>query len=193
MKVIVAEPVRDVQTPHTPRSWYFVADSSLVNTGKPFFIPEFADETEAFLMPVIRINRIGKSIGSRFASRYYSEMAMGVHFRASALRRELISKGLPPDAAHSFDRSMTVGEFLPAEEMLDKVVSLKVNGEVRAEWRDSGFVTSAGDFLEAVSRSNTVKMGDYIIPELCGPVPVRIGDLLTVETPGNTLFEIHIR
>ena len=103
---------------NNPLSWYFIADSALINAGKPFFIPEFADEFEAFLAPVVRISRIGKSIASRFAGRYYEEIAPAIHFRASALRRQLLEAGLPADPSHSFDRSMTVGSFIPAEKML---------------------------------------------------------------------------
>lgn len=193
MKVIIAEKAREEAAHEGPRSWYFVADSSLVNTGKPFFIPEFAADIEAFLIPLVRINRIGKTIAARFAERYYSEIAIGVHFRAAALRRELLSAGLPPDQAHSFDRSLTVGEFLPAADLLGKRVALKLNGVVAAEWDGSGFASLFADFLASVSRSNTIKMGDYLAPELCGPVKVKIGDLLTVEADGSTLYEIHIR
>ena len=178
----------------SPLSWYFIADSALVNAGKPFFIPEFADEFEAFLAPVVRINRIGKSIGSRFAERYFTDIAPAVHFRASKLRRELLAAGLPTDAAHSFDRAMTVGTFLPTSEFFcgSPLIMLK-NGEVATECNTVKMKSSIGPLLEAVSHSNTIKMGDYLVPQLSNPVGIEIGDTLNVALGTDILLTIHIK
>lgn len=187
MKTIVIES-------DSPLSWYFIADSALVNAGKPFFIPEFADEFEAFLAPVVKINRIGKSIGARFAERYYTEIAPAVHFRASKLRRQLLAAGLPTDAAHSFDRAMTVGTFLPVADFFcgSPLIMLK-NGKVAAECDTLKMKSSIGPLLEAVSRSNTIKMGDYLVPQLSNPVDIEIGDTLEVTLGAETLLTIHIK
>lgn len=187
MKTIIIESV-------SPLSWYFIPDSALVNSGKPFFIPEFADEFEVFLTPMVKINRIGKSIGSRFAERYFSEMAPAVHFRAAALRRKLLDAGLPPDPSHSFDRAMTVGEFLPAETFLNgQELAIFKNGEKAAICHPQQIKLVIGPFLEEVSRSNTVKMGDYLVPVLSNPVMINIGDTITVTLDGKNLLTIHIK
>lgn len=44
------------------RAWYFLPDSAISNAGKPFFIPETDTVAEAVLAPVIKINRLGKTI-----------------------------------------------------------------------------------------------------------------------------------
>ncbi|MDE6768928.1 MAG: hypothetical protein K2J78_04290 [Muribaculaceae bacterium] len=187
MKTIVIEST-------SPLSWYFIADSALVNAGKPFFIPEFADEFEAFLAPVVRINRIGKSIGARFAERYYTEIAPAVHFRASKLRQELLSAGLPTDPSHSFDRAMTVGTFLPTSEFFcgSPLIMLK-NEEVAAECNPVEMKSAIRPLLEAVSRSNTIKMGDYLVPQLSKPVEIGIGDTLNIALGTEILLTIHIK
>lgn len=227
MKTIVIESA-------SPLSWYFIADSALINAGKPFFIPEFADEFEAFLAPVVRINRIGKSIASRFAERYYTEIAPAVHFRASKLRRQLLAAGLPTDPSHSFDRAMIVGSFLPAIDFLSGAPLLMLKEENSSMHKEVKAISSAhesrevaecdsrkkemveesfgrgkaevvvkidtnemkgmiGPLLEAVSKSNTIKMGDYLVPMLSNPVKVEIGDTLTVSLDSTTLLTIHIK
>ena len=47
--------------------------------------------------------------------------------------------------------------------------------------------------LEAVSGSNTIKMGDYLIPVLTSPLKIAIGDTLTVSKGTDTLLTIHIK
>lgn len=227
MKTIVIESA-------SPLSWYFIADSALVNAGKPFFIPEFADEFEAFLAPVVRISRIGKSIAARFAERYYTEIAPAVHFRASKLRRQLLEAGLPTDPSHSFDRAMTVGSFLPTSEFLNGSPLLMLKEENSSMYKEVKAISSThesrevaecdsrkkemveesfgrgkaeavvkidtnemrsmiGPLLEAVSRSNTIKMGDYLVPILSNSVKVEIGDTLTVTLASTPLLTIHIK
>lgn len=184
----------------SPLSWYFIPDSALVNVGKPFFIPEFAEEFEAILAPVIRINRLGKSISSRFAERYYAEIAPGIHFRASELRKELLGKGLPPDPAQSFDRALTVGEFIPfcklSEDSKFKLILKRHDSkaEEAEEVIDLKEIRRASaSVIETVSATNTLKMGDYILPVLSGGVKIKIGDILKVYLDDAPMFFIDVK
>lgn len=207
MKTIVIES-------RSPLSWYFLPDSALINTGKPFFVPEFADEFEAFVAPVVRLNRIGKSISARFAERYYTEIAPAIHIRASRLRRTLLEAGLPTDPSHSFDRSMTVGNFIPVGSLSDDASLVMTldharpqSGHASATPAPAEVVCSSvqlkslvGPLLEAVSRTNTIKMGDYLVPMLSSPLPIEIGDTLTVKyltapaaRDSETLITLHIK
>lgn len=180
-------------------SWYCIADSALVNSGKPFFIPEFSDEFEAFLAPVVRIRRIGKTIEARFAPRYYSEIAPGIHIRASRLREELRKNGLPLDPSHNFDRSLTVGEFLPLDCFSgENTLVFSKNGEKIAEWKQETSHTSSktgeiDKIIERVSKTNTMKMGDLIIPGLYGPSEIKIGDRLSVTLNDKEVLYLLIK
>ena len=162
-------------------AWYFIADSALANAGKPFFLPDFADSFEAVLAPAIRISRLGKSVAAKFADRYFSEILPAVHFRAPALRRQLLERNLPCDMALSFDRSMIMGQPLDYEAFRAFLpLRLVNNGEAVAEWSLSDFSLSPEEALEAVSAANTVKTGDLIVPGLSKPVVVRQGDRLEI-------------
>lgn len=187
MKTIVSES-------SSPLSWYFLPDSALVNAGKPFFIPDFADQFEAFMSPVVRITRIGKSIAARFSDRYFSELAPAIHFRASDMRRQLLAAGLPPDPSQSFDRSLTVGEFIPMNDFspADEISFLK-NGEVVSSCRIEEWKSYIALFLEKISLSNTIKMGDYLVPCLYGPAPIKIGDRLSIVCGHDSLLSINIK
>ena len=48
---------------------YEIPDSSLLRSGQPFFIPDFAGEFRAMPSAVVRIGRLGKGIAPRFAVR----------------------------------------------------------------------------------------------------------------------------
>ncbi len=178
------------------RGWYFLPDSATANAGKPFFIPEFApeDEFEALLTPVVRINRIGKSIAARFAPRYFAEVAPAVHFRDSRLRAELISKGFAPDPAQAFDRAMIAGDYIPLDSFSPSdSIKMLIDGDVVAEVKVADLVEAAGSFLEAVSRTNTMKMGDVLAPVAAEGHKIAIGQHITVSAPDRDLLNIAIK
>lgn len=52
-------------------------DSAILKDGKPFFIPDFSNEVHYETELVVRINRLGKNISPRFASRYYDACGSG--------------------------------------------------------------------------------------------------------------------
>lgn len=186
MKTVIADSL--------PQSWYFLPDSALVNSGKPFFIPDFADSFEAWLAPVVKLDRMGKSIGARFAGRYWNEIAPAVHFRAPELRKSLLEASLPPDRAQGFDRSMTVGDTISID-TLTPTTTLHIlkNGTRAASVNIHQLLHTASEMLEQISVCNTVKTGDYLVPVLAGPLPISIGDRLSVCADDKVLLFIDIK
>lgn len=63
-------------------------DSAILKDGKPFFIPDFSNEVHYETELVVRINRLGKNISPRFASRYYDALTVGIDFTARDLQRK---------------------------------------------------------------------------------------------------------
>ena len=186
MKAIVIE--RTVKN----LGWYFVADSAVSNTGKPFYLPDTSGETAVSLSLAVRINRLGKAVSSKFAHRYYSEVAPALHFVLPELRKRLREEYLPQDPSRSFDRSLMVGEarpFSPGEGVV-----LKLNGEPVTNVR----ITDPGEVvdkrLETVSQLNTIKMGDLFLPVMSREIPLKEGDFLEVEwQSGEKAFQVKIK
>ena len=52
-------------------------DSALLKQNKPFYVPDFMGQIDYELEVVIRINRLGKGIAEKFASRYYDGLNFG--------------------------------------------------------------------------------------------------------------------
>ena len=190
MKVALFE--GNLKNDESPFGWYFITDSAWTNAGKPFFFPENTDMVTVSLTPVIRINRLGKFIAEKFASRYYAEMAPGVHFRLPRLREALMSRGLSPDAALSFDRSLTVGSFFPVPKEEENILmTLKINGEEKIQFHISDLKTDINGIISEISKTNTIKTGDFLVPALCGFIPVQIGDC--IEVTGSFIQPLKVK
>ncbi|MEZ3549303.1 MAG: hypothetical protein K1W02_01005 [Muribaculaceae bacterium] len=175
-------------------SWYFIADSCMANAGKPFFIPDFADSFDAVIAPVVRISRLGKSIASKFAPRYYQEIAPAIHFQATDLYDSLLQEGRSPDMALNFDRSIIIGNFMKAEDFLSSApLELVKNGETVAEWTPSMFSSGIDDVIEAVSATNTLKTGDLIVPGISVPTVIAPGDRIELRLNGEKLLLVAIK
>lgn len=174
--------------------WSFLPDSALCNAGKPFFIPENTDSIRAFISPIIKISRLGKSIAPRFSKRYYSEAAPAIHFRDMAKRDFLIKHGLPADMSQAFDRSMILGNFENADLILEETpLSLYKNNEKVDEWKIDNLNTTVDGLFPEISASNTLKMGDYLIPALSLGVDVKIDDNLELRLGDRTLLVVPIK
>jgi 2-keto-4-pentenoate hydratase/2-oxohepta-3-ene-1,7-dioic acid hydratase in catechol pathway len=68
-------------------------DTALLRNNKPFYVPDFSQELHYETELIVKIDRIGKNIAPRFASRYYSEIGLGVDFTARDLQRKLKAEG----------------------------------------------------------------------------------------------------
>lgn len=182
--------------------WYFISDSAIANSGKPFFVPEFADEFEATIAPIVRINRLGKSIPSEFEYRYWEELIPAIHFRSPSLRSKLMAQGLPTDAAVSFDRSVIMSTPIPIKNTDNPLpISLLKNSKVATVWgEESGrqcdidrFREAVGASLEKVSAHNTIKTGDLLVPGLSKPITIKPGDRLELLVNMKPIMMVAIK
>ena len=87
------------------------ADSSLLVNRKPFFIPDWSNEIRMTPCVVLRVSRMGKNIGAKFASRYYDAIAPGLNICAT----DFIS--IDHVRAWAFDYSLPVGTFVELEQL----------------------------------------------------------------------------
>ena len=171
--------------------WYVLADSAVTNTGKPFYLPEDLGRVTVSLGFSLRISRLGKHISEKFAPRYYSEAAPTLHFKLHDYEKNLINSGLPSDAARSFDKSLVVGDFQNLD--FSSNIELFINNEKQLEFDLNKLPYSIESVITEVSKINTLKMGDIILPGLSSEIFVKEGDLLEVKKNGERLFHVKVK
>ncbi len=147
------------------QAMYIKPDSALLVGGKPFFIPHFSEEIVAHTCLVVRINRLGRCIEERFASRYYDKVAIGLNLQAA----NLIST--PPYSLDSFvratgfDNSLVVGDWLERDSDEQWIIGTG-SGEMAYGLTDT--VCSIDTAISRVSRYITVRMGDMVAIDFRG-------------------------
>lgn len=191
MKVFVTENNYGEDCRKKPLGWYFLADSAVSNTGKPFYLPENRGKVVATLSAAIRVSRLGKSVAPKFANRYYSEIAPVLHFTLPDYKSELLKEGVSADASRNFDRSLFVGNFLPYS--LETDFRLNKNGEEVSDFRIDFLCKNINEVLREISVMNTLKMGDLVLPGLSYEVEIKEGDLLEVLQDDIRAFHVKIR
>ncbi len=140
----------------------FHPDSALLLPGRPMFYPDFGGEWVALPMLAVRLNRLGKSVDRKFASRYYDALSPAIMIRPAD------PSGLSEGELSGMDCTITHGDWLaPSELTVDKTISF--NGQ------EISVPYSAEDIDQAVSaasRLTTIKMGDIILLPLGRPLPL---------------------
>jgi len=141
-------------------------DSSLLKDGKPFYIPDFSSNMQYEAEIVVRINRLGKCINRKFASRYYDRITLGIDMTARDLQQEQRKKGLPWEISKSFDNSAIIGDFVFLNEEgwnIDAIpFRLDIDGKTVQQGNTADMIFRIDEIIEYVSRFNTLKMGDLI-------------------------------
>lgn len=158
------------------------ADSSLLKSGKPFFVPDFMGRIDYEAELVIRICRLGKNIPQRFAHRYYDAVTVGIDFTARDVQQQLREKGLPWDLSKSFDGAAAIGEWVGKDKFLDVQAlrfRLDINGQTVQEGCTADMVFGIDEIVAYISQYFTLKTGDVIFTGTpAGVGPVHIDDHL---------------
>jgi 2-keto-4-pentenoate hydratase/2-oxohepta-3-ene-1,7-dioic acid hydratase in catechol pathway len=172
-------------------------ETSVILPRQPFFYPDFSNDVHHEIEVVIKINRIGKHIEPQFASRYYSEIALGIDFTARDLQQQLKEKGLPWEKAKAFDGSAMVGKFIPVDQISDIHqidFSLEKNGLLVQQGNTSQMLFKIDQLISYISTFFTLKIGDLIFTGTpAGVGPVKKGDQLKGLLGSETNFTLNVR
>ena len=171
---------------------YLMADSSILYTGRPFFVPDYAARFVATPTIVVRTGRLGKCIAPKFAHRYWDALTAGWSVQAQQgddNRLEVLGR--------AFDGAAIVGEWVEAaslDDALHAVVQLMVNGEIVSRCCLGEMVWPLSDMLSAVSTRCSIKMGDLLFTGDAGLCHVLApGDHLTATVAGQPVLDIKVR
>jgi 2-keto-4-pentenoate hydratase/2-oxohepta-3-ene-1,7-dioic acid hydratase in catechol pathway len=172
-------------------------DSAVLLKQHPFVIPAFSDDIHHEVELLVRINKVGKYIETKFASNYYDEIGLGIDFTARDLQAQLKAKGLPWEKAKAFDGSAVIGSFLSKKDFKSTEsinFELKSNGIIVQRGNSSHMLWKIDELIAHVSQYFTLKIGDILFtgtPE--GVAKVKPNDILEGYIEEQKLFRIQVK
>ena len=140
-------------------------DTAILLKKQPFFIPDFSDEVHHEVEVLVKINRVGKHIDSKFAHKYYDQIGLGIDFTARDLQKKLKDKGLPWEKSKAFDGSAVVGKWVSKSNFddLDNLpFSLHKNNTIVQSSSTKDMLWTIDEIIAYVSQFFTLKIGDVI-------------------------------
>ena len=170
-------------------------DTALLKNNEPFYLPEFSQDIHHELELVIKIDKAGKSILPQFASKYYSQITVGIDFTARDVQSQLKQKGLPWELSKAFDGSAAVGQFIAFDHNAESIhFELKVNDQLVQTGDSKDMLFKINDIIAFVSKYFTLKTGDLIFTGTpAGVSAIKIGDHLKASIGNETLLEFDIK
>lgn len=171
---------------------YLMADSSVLYSGRPFFVHDFAEEFVAASSIVVRMGRLGKCVAPKFAHRYWDALTAGLNVQACRdgdARLEALDR--------AFDGAAIVGDWVDVsslDDALHAVVEVKVDDTVVSRHCLTDMVWPLADMVSAVSTRCSIKMGDLLFTGDCGPrVVLKPGMRLTATLGDVPLLDVRVR
>lgn len=172
-------------------------DSALLKNNKPFYIPDFTQELHYETELIIKFNRLGKNIDTKFSDRYFAEIGLGVDFTARDLQRKLKAEGKPWEISKAFDHSAVIGNFIPVSELGDVQniqFRLDINGKTVQNGNSADMIFPITELIEYVSRFFTIKIGDILFTGTpVGVGKVSIGDRLEGYIFDKKMFDFYVK
>ena len=172
-------------------------DTAILPKKFPFVIPEFSNEVQHEVEILIKINKVGKYIETKFAHKYYDEIGLGIDFTARDVQNRLKEKGLPWEKSKGFDGSAVIGEFIPKKlfsSVENITFELTKNGKTVQSGNTSHMLWKIDEIVAHISQYFTLKKGDIIFtgtPE--GVSAVKPEDVLEGFIENKKLFRLQIK
>lgn len=172
-------------------------DSAVIQKGKPFFLPDYSQRVDYECELVVRINRLGKHISQRFASRYYDAVTVGIDFTARDIQQRAREKGNPWTISKGFDGSAALGEFVLKEQfkdLQDLHFHLDLDGKTVQQGYTGDMQFKIDELISYISQFMTLKIGDLLFTGTpVGVGPVSIGQRLEGYLEDQKLLDFYVR
>lgn len=169
-----------------------LADSSILTTGRPLFVPDWAASFTATLSVAARVSRLGKCIAPQWAHRYWDAitgclLTGGVDHQGNAIALGALSR--------SHDGALVLGQMVSKEETLvdGGVMDCMVDGMPAAQVQLPHLSSIIDETICQVSEYMTVKMGDLFCI-CCGcSLPLAINTRVELSLDGLQLLKTKIK
>ena len=172
-------------------------DTAILLKKQPFFIPDYSKNIQHEVEVIVKINRVGKYIETKFAHKYYDHIGLGIDFTARDLQQKLKASGLPWEKAKAFDGSAIVGKWAPKstfESLENLSFSLKKNDVVVQSGNTQQMLWGIDTVIAYVSQFFTLKIGDIIFTGTpAGVGQVQAGDILKGYIENEEFFNIKVK
>jgi len=193
MKIIVFENIFD-KIPFNKEKFSvsFRPDSTLLKGNKPFYIPEFSDDFSAQIFAAVKVSKLGKNIGIRFANRYYDEFAFAICLTANDLAKRTQTQNL----AVSFDGATSLSNFFEIKDIDFQQIKVEFhyNENINIVNSFENFINNINEMIVFSSKFCTLKTGDLILLNLnFDKKNIKIGDKISVFFNGNKVLEQKIK
>jgi acylpyruvate hydrolase len=172
-------------------------DTAILKDNDPFYHPDFSKDIHHEVEIVLKINKVGKNIESKFAHKYYDEIGIGIDFTARDLQAKLKEKGLPWEKAKAFDNSAPISGFVSKTQFPDLKnlnFQLEINGEVRQKGNTEMMLWNFDEIIAEISKYFTLKTGDLIFTGTpAGVGKVNIGDKMVAFVEGMEMMSFEVK
>lgn len=176
----------------SPR-FYLKADTALLRNNDAFYIPDGVGRVVAEPHIVLKVSRLAKCVGERFAPRLYDAVMGGVTFTAIDSLESLRAEGLPWDAAVGFDHSSALSlDALSRDAMLEGG-AFYINGEEVATLKISYMRFSPDRVVSHLSEAMTLRIGDLIYLGSPQAFDIKAGDNLCLDIAARTLLNFDVK
>jgi acylpyruvate hydrolase len=203
MKIIAigrnyVEHAKELNNPVPKEPMFFMKpETSIIRNNKPFFYPDFSQDVHYETEIVLKINRLGKNIETRFAHRYYDEIGLGIDFTARDLQQKCKEKGKPWEIAKAFDGAAPLSEFVDKnnyKNLNDLKFSLELNNELVQNGTTKDMIFPFDKLISYVSKFVTLKIGDLIYTGTpAGVGPVKKGDHLLGKIEDKVFLDFYVK
>ena len=171
-------------------------DTSIIQKNQPFFMPEFSNEIHYEIEIILKFNRLGKHIESKFSNKYFNQISLGVDFTARDFQNKFKERGLPWDISKGFDNSALIGDWKSIKNYdLNNInFRLEKNGKIVQQSNSKNMIWKIDELIAYASKYFTIKIGDIMFtgtPEGVGVVSK--DDILEGFLGNEKVFSVKIK
>lgn len=177
-------------------SFSFRPDSCLIVKNRPVYISTYLGKLTISPSIVYRVDKLGKSISSKFAYRYYNDVAFGILFSAPELKERAVREGFSTAISEGFDNSTSISRFKPHEEFENSNIEivLKINDDIKFDYSIGNLKYDITSIICETSKVVTLKTGDIIFagsPDK--DIEVNIGDRVKGYLNGEKFTDFTVK